>query len=188
MQKMNRERYAKLIGLKSKFSSTMIPSRTAFLSSVRNFIFGGEDSLVSTVGLLAGLSAAGLYTKDIVLAGFVLIFVEAFSMAVGSFLSEKSVDESQGGQKKNSPFFDGIIMFFSYLLCGIIPLLPYILMPKSAAFATSIVSTLCALFILGIVSGKILKTSGMKNALRMLIIGGAAAALGIGVGIFFKTV
>ncbi|MEK7514385.1 MAG: VIT1/CCC1 transporter family protein [Patescibacteria group bacterium] len=164
----------------------MITSRSAFLSSVRNFIFGAEDSLVSTVGLLAGLFAANLQTADIVLAGLVLIFVEAFSMAVGSFLSEKSIDESQGQKEENVPLFDGVIMFFSYLLCGFIPLFPYIVMPKGLAFAVSIAVTLCALFVLGIVSGKILKTSGIRNALRMLIVGGAAAALGIVVGILFK--
>src|SRR3989344_3129963 len=62
-----------------------------FVLYVRNFIFGAEDSLVSTVGLLSGVAIGGVAKVDILLPGMVLIFVEAFSMAVGSFLAEFSV-------------------------------------------------------------------------------------------------
>ena len=170
----------------------MVTSRLIFLSSVRNFIFGAEDSLVSTVGLLAGLSAGGMKNADIVLAGIVLIFVEAFSMAVGSFLSEKSIDEIQGQKKEDKPLFDGVVMFFSYIICGLVPLAPYLLAPLFTnapvgfTLTWSILITLVSLFLLGVVSGNILKTSAMKSAWRMLIIGGAAATLGIVVGIVFK--
>jgi VIT1/CCC1 family predicted Fe2+/Mn2+ transporter len=54
-------------------------SKTIYL---RNFIFGVEDSLVSTVGLLSGVAVAGVASRTILLTGVVLIFVEAFSMAV----------------------------------------------------------------------------------------------------------
>ncbi len=60
---------------------------------LRNIIFGISDSLVSTVGLLAGIDAAGTPRQAILLTGIVYAFVEAFSMAVGSFLSEQSAEE-----------------------------------------------------------------------------------------------
>ena len=50
----------------------------------RNFIFGVEDSLVSTVGLLSGVAIAGVPSRTILLTGVVLILVEAFSMAAGA--------------------------------------------------------------------------------------------------------
>src|SRR5262245_46938731 len=59
----------------------------------RNFVFGVEDSLVSTVGLLSGVAIAGLAREEIFLTGVILIFVEAVSMAAGSFLSESSAEE-----------------------------------------------------------------------------------------------
>ena len=74
--------------------ATSMHSKT-FILFVRNFIFGAEDSLVSTVGLLAGVASAGIPRKDIIISGVVLIFVEAFSMGVGSFLSERTTEESQ---------------------------------------------------------------------------------------------
>ena len=64
---------------------------------MRNFVFGAEDSLVSTVGLLAGVATAGVLQKEIIISGVVLIFVEAFSMSVGSFLSERTTEEFYPG-------------------------------------------------------------------------------------------
>jgi len=62
---------------------------------LRNFIFGVEDSLVSTVGLLAGVAAAAISQSAIVTTGLVLIVVEGFSMGVGSFLTEETTEEME---------------------------------------------------------------------------------------------
>ena len=62
---------------------------------MRNLIFGAEDSLVSTVGLLSGIAIGGVPKSAIILTGIVLIFVEAFSMGVGSYLSEYSVEAAR---------------------------------------------------------------------------------------------
>src|SRR3989344_3322331 len=87
---------------------------------LRNLVFGVEDGLVSTVGLLSGIAIAGVERDTIFLTGMVLIFVEAFSMAAGSFLSEFSAEEYalQREVSGRTPFFNGLIMFWSYLLAG----------------------------------------------------------------------
>jgi len=78
---------------------------------LRNFVFGVEDSLVSTVGLLSGIAAAGVAQKDILVSGVVLIFVEAFSMAVGSFLSEEFAEEYVAKSRVSDlmPFLGGAV-------------------------------------------------------------------------------
>ncbi len=152
---------------------------------IRNFIFGVEDSLVSTVGLLAGIAAAGVERASILLTGAVLIFVEAFSMAVGSFLSESSTQEylarREGAPLKNS-LAGGLIMFFSYFASGFIPLLPYIVFDIKRAFWVSIIFSLAALFFLGVAGAKISGINILKSGLKMLIIGGFAVAVGVIVG------
>jgi hypothetical protein len=50
--------------------------RVARVTYLRNFIFGVEDSLVSTVGLLAGVAAGGVSSAAILTTGLVLIVVE----------------------------------------------------------------------------------------------------------------
>ena len=61
-----------------------------FAASIRELVFGIEDSLVSTVGVVVGVAAGAHDARIVVLSGAVLIVVEALSMAAGSFLSSKS--------------------------------------------------------------------------------------------------
>lgn len=149
---------------------------------VRNFIFGAEDSLVSTVGLLSGIALAGMSRQEIIVSGIILVLVEAFSMSVGSFLSERSTEEADHHASKSRTLAASVIMFISYFGCGLVPLSPYLLLSGGSAFYVSIIVSLIALFILGLVSARILKTHQFKNALRMLLIGGLAILLGVAVG------
>ncbi|MEK7124589.1 MAG: VIT1/CCC1 transporter family protein [Patescibacteria group bacterium] len=159
-----------------------------FILYVRNFIFGAEDSLVSTVGLLSGIVSAGVMQKEVVISGLVLIFVEAFSMSMGSFLSERTTEESYSNFKinKSKSVPAAFIMFLSYLFSGFIPLSPYLIIQDSQALAWSILASLLALFILGLVSAGILKTNISKSAFRMVVIGGFAICLGVVVGVIIK--
>lgn len=84
---------------------------------VRNFVFGVEDSLVSTVGLLSGVAMAGVARQTIFLTGVILIFVEAFSMVVGSFFSELSAEEyEKRGYVPIHKSVAGSIIMFLFLL------------------------------------------------------------------------
>lgn len=151
---------------------------------LRNFVFGAEDSLVSTVGLLSGINVAGTTKNSIVIAGIILIFVEAFSMGIGSLLSEHSAQEFL--RKKELPWQNtmrgGLVMFASYFMTGFIPLAPYFFTTPSQAIYWSIGLSLVALFILGIVSGKIFNNNLFKHGLQMLLIGGLAILIGVTVG------
>ncbi len=137
--------------------------------------------MVSTVGLLSGIAIAGVDAWTIFLTGVVLIFVEAFSMAAGSFLSEESVEEQFESDVSDKRSFEGaIVMFFSYALAGLVPLLPYVILPLDQAFAVSIIASFAALFVLGLWSGR--KRRRVRSAVRMALIGGAAILVGVSVG------
>ena len=151
----------------------------------KNFIFGVEDSLVSTVGLLSGVAAAGVDKSTILLTGVILIFVEAFSMGVGSYLSEQSAQEFAHGDgvEKSGNVTGALVMFFSYFASGFIPLFPYIVFDVSVAFWLSILLSLLALFLLGAVSAKYFKHKDVaRHGMQMLVIGGIAVIAGVVVG------
>jgi VIT1/CCC1 family predicted Fe2+/Mn2+ transporter len=150
----------------------------------RNFIFGVEDSLVSTVGLLAGVVAADIPKQTILLTGGVLIAVEALSMGVGSLLSESFSEEFVDKLKKTESrsVGGGIIMFFSYAIAGFVPLSPYIIFDREPAFFISIIASCVALFFLGFLGARYFGAKGGRSGLRMLLLGGSAIAVGILVG------
>ena len=151
---------------------------------LRNFVFGVEDSLVSTVGLLTGIAAAGVTRQTIFLTGMVLVFVEAFSMGVGSYLSESSAEEfvEQAAVPVRNSLGSALIMFISYFVAGFIPLAPYLVIPVTSAFWWSIGFSLLALFLLGMIGGRLSGLSSRRYGFRMLIIGGIAIAIGVLVG------
>lgn len=152
---------------------------------IRNFTFGVEDSLVSTVGVLSGVAAANAPTSTIILSGVVLIFVEAFSMGVGSLLSESSAEEfsKQRMVPTKEPMVASLIMFSSYFLAGLIPLFPYIILDTKIAFWASILLSLISLFLLGALIAKLSNVNVLRRGLRMFLIGGIAIAIGVAVGI-----
>jgi VIT1/CCC1 family predicted Fe2+/Mn2+ transporter len=155
---------------------------------IRNIIFGISDSLVSTVGLLAGIDVSGTSKHIIILTGVTYAFVEAFSMAVGSFLSEESVEEDNinGEVKTSGPFVAGTIMFLSFIVASFIPIMPYMFLGLTVALFLSIGVSIVALFIVGVISAGKNKVNLLKSGLRMALLGGMAIILGVVVGKFLK--
>jgi vacuolar iron transporter family protein len=86
---------------------------------------------------------------------------------------ELGLEEPQAGAARKS----AITIALSYLVGGLIPLAPYILMhsiPKALAASTAV--TLLALFIFGYLKGRVTGTGALKSALQTLTVGGLAAA------------
>ncbi|MFC1722374.1 VIT1/CCC1 transporter family protein [Patescibacteria group bacterium] len=147
----------------------------------RNLIFGVEDSLVSTLGVLFGItSVAGFSKRQIFLTGIITVVVEASSMGAGSFLSESTANELEGSKIKN-PILDGIIMFFAYFFAGFIPLTPYIILPVAQARYVSVAITIVALYLLGFIPAK-----NHKSGIKMALVAGFAVLVGFMVAYFFR--
>lgn len=153
-----------------------------------NFTFGVEDSLVSTVGLVSGIAAGGLKADAILLTGLVLVCVESLSMGVGSFLSDQSAEESEKHKEisftKSLP--GALTMFISYLLAGMIPLIPYMMLPLFSALTVSIGLTGVSLFALGVYNGWRAGVNPAKEGFKMLFFAAFAIAAGIAVGKLFR--
>src|SRR3989338_1717916 len=156
-------------GLAQKTNLKTLSDRLSSVSYFRNFIFGVEDSLVSTVGLLSGVAVADVPKATILLTGSILIFVEAISMAAGSFLSEYSAEGYVSHTEKltRGNLVSGTIMFFSYFFSGFIPLSPYLFWPVDSALWISVSFSVGALFILGVVGAKISRINMFINGFRM---------------------
>jgi VIT1/CCC1 family predicted Fe2+/Mn2+ transporter len=56
-------------------------------SRIREFVFGIQDGLISTVGLLAGIQGATENNLVVIVTGLTALFSGAISMAAGSYLS-----------------------------------------------------------------------------------------------------
>ncbi len=151
---------------------------------LRNIIFGVEDSLVSTVGFVSGIAVASVERSTIILSGLILVCVEAFSMGVGSVLSEESVREARVRRsvRWGPALAGGFVMFISYILAGAFVLAPYWFHGVGRALSESVAISLALLFLLGASSARLTGLPVMSRAIRMMVVGGLAILLGIFVG------
>lgn len=115
---------------------------------LRNLVYGLEDSLISTTGVVVGVTFAGLPYRHIIITGIVLVLVEAMSMAFGAFISEESfLIAAKESYTTTRVLFYAATMFTAYAAAGAYILAPYLLNLRRA-YAWSIGLALGALFVI----------------------------------------
>jgi len=150
---------------------------------LRSALFGIQDGLVSTTGVVVGISSGVDDRSVIVLAAFVAVSVEASSMAAGQYSSEKAVHQADtSGRHNDSLLLGAAIMFACYFLAGIVPIVPTVLLTPPAAIPVAVLSALTALFCVGYVKGRIVRARPIRSAAELAAIGGIATAVGLIVG------
>lgn len=85
-------------------------------------------------------------------------------------------------QGEKTPIRNGLIMWSSYIVGGLVPLMPYFILPVAEAIVYSIGVTLVGLFALGVFTTRYSKRRWWKAGFEMLLLAGAAAAVGYAVG------
>lgn len=159
----------------------------------REIIFGLEDSIVSTLGVVVGIAAGTDSRYIVLLSALVVIVVESLSMTAGSYLSNKSELEiicARRGlevKKKEKAFLlesliDSLFMLVSYITGGIISVLPFFLLPPQSAILPAIVLSVASLFGIGFIKGRYVKVNALRSGLEMSLVSFFAAGLGYLVG------
>jgi vacuolar iron transporter family protein len=87
-----------------------------------------------------------------------------------------------------NPALTGLATFMSFMVFGVIPLLPFLLIPEgtvSTVFTYSIIGTFGALIMLGLFKWQIVKESIWAALFEVTMVGGVAAVIAYAVGTFF---
>ena len=154
---------------------------------LRSTVFGVEDSLVSTTGLIAGLSVGSNDKEIVILGAVVAIVIEAVSMGAGEYLSDDAVQELDKLKRhRDNPLVSGALMFTSYLLAGFIPLLPVIFLEYPSSVLLAVILAFSGLFLLGFIKGRLLHSHPWRSGTKILIVGGLATIIGLVVGLAFR--
>lgn len=154
---------------------------------LRSALFGLQDGLVSTTGVVVGISTGVEDKAIIILAAFVAVTVEASSMAAGQYSSEKAVHQmDKTGKHTDSLILGALIMFLGYISAGMIPILPIVLLEQPIARIMSVAFAFLGLFAIGYVKGKIVGQKPIRSAIELFVIGGIATLIGLIVGQILK--
>jgi len=87
----------------------------------------------------------------------------------------------------DKPIIMSLATFFSFLLFGLLPLIPYVLFRTNAnVFLFSILTTAGSLMLLGVLRYRVTKQSFIRSVSESLLLGGIAASVAFGVGRLIK--
>lgn len=158
---------------------------------IKDIIFGANDGIITTFAVVAGAMGASLSVKIILILGFSNLLADGFSMGAGNYLgsrSEREVIEAGGKDYRKSIITPAVLTFFSFVIAGSLPLLPFILCDCSVeSFMPAIITTAIALFVVGASLGYlVLHRHWFWWGFEMLFIGGIAAGIAYGIGYLVK--
>ena len=84
--------------------------------------------------------------------------------------------------QKTKPLRNALLMFVSYIVGGLFPVISYFLLPVSMAIYASVLVTLTGLFLLGVITTFYTNIKPIKAGLRLMIMGSIAFGVGFLVG------
>lgn len=158
---------------------------------LRSLMFGLQDGIVSTTGVVVGISTGVSDKAIIVLAAIVAVMVEASSMAAGQYSSEKAVHQMcKTGKNKiahtDSLYVGALIMFAAYLIGGAFSIIPTIIFDQPIARNIAIASSFVGLFVIGYLRGYLIEHRPLRSAFELFAIGSITTVVGIIVGNLLK--
>lgn len=154
---------------------------------LRSLMFGLQDGIVSTTGVVIGISTGISDKAIIVMAALVAVAVEASSMAAGQYSSEKAVHQmDRSGKHTDSLYIGALIMFISYMMGGAFSIVPIIAFDQPVAKIIAVASAFTGLFIIGYLKGYLVEHKPLRSAIELFAIGAIATTVGIIVGYLFK--
>jgi predicted membrane protein (TIGR00267 family) len=86
-----------------------------------------------------------------------------------------------------SPVKDAAAIGTSYIVGGILPLIPYFILEGVTAVLTSVAVAVSALFAMGAVKARFTRRNPILSGLEIMAIGAGVAAAGYGLGLVFPS-
>jgi len=159
---------------------------------LRESTFGFEDGTVTAIGVITGVAGAETSFYVLLLAWTVAALAGGISMAAGTYLSIKSqrefyecIEKERGDhihEELKKPVKGSFIMFISFVIGSILPILPYSIMQGTVALYSAIILATVSLFGFGALKGSYSKRNWIKSGLEMMVIGMIAASAGYLIG------
>ncbi len=113
----------------------------------------------------------------------IAILVKRITADKELWLEEMTAKELRiGGNDLEEPKSRAVIMGFSYVVGGAVPLAPYLFLPVRPAIVVSVAATILTLFAIGFLKGRFAGIDRWKSAVEMMLIASAAALIAYLIG------
>lgn len=98
----------------------------------RNLVFGIQDAAVTTIGILAGVSAVELPRIYIARVVGISVVVSAVSMGIGSYQAERTAQNFEEQPNRREMFLGAVIMSTAYFCTGLFLMTPIFFVRRTA--------------------------------------------------------
>ena len=150
------------------------------MTILRASILGGVDGVITSFAVVAGSKAGGFNRNTVLVVGISSVLADGLSMGVSEYLSSSSELAAGNEKTKIKPMLFGAACFTSFVVCGIVPILVYLLGNESllacAMFA------LVELMLLGSGRTRFTKEPILTGLLQTSVLGSVAGAVAYGTG------
>lgn len=163
-------------------------------ATVREVLMGAQDNLTNVLAVMLGVSIGSGRADLVALAGISAAVAEAVSMGgvlYSSTRAEERLDGRDGvpgptDSRRPSigltPLQSGITTFVAALVGGLVPLVPFAILPLPGAVVASMAISVVALFVLGSAIGRVSGSTWWREGVRLLVVAGLAAMAAAVVG------
>lgn len=158
---------------------------------LRDAVYGANDGIITTFAVIAGAQGASLTSNIVIILGLANLLADGFSMASGNYLGIKSemafnkAKRQSGDGVRQSPLMNGTTTFFSFVVAGFLPLLPFIFKIPDTFFLSALIVGI-SLFAVGSLRSIYTKKKWISGGIEMFLIGGFAAIVAYFVGFLLE--
>jgi VIT1/CCC1 family predicted Fe2+/Mn2+ transporter len=145
---------------------------------IRDIVYASNDGVVTTFAVVAGVRGADLPGVIVLALGFANLAADGLSMGLGNYLGIKSerATELRDGYDEwteaGRAARHGIVTWASFVIAGLVPLLPFFFsLAPAAAFNVSVACTAITMFAVGAARTCVTRRSAWRGGLEMLLVG-----------------
>jgi len=158
-------------------------------------MYGATNGAITTFVIIAGVVGADLPTMVAPVLGLANLFANGFATAARRYTNTKLARNDRSHAKavcaedltakdydfsQRSPTQAAINTFAAFTLCGLVPLIAYLLSPTK--LSVCVAATACAFFAIGAVKSRYSLTAWWRSGLDTVFLGMSAAALAYAAG------
>lgn len=162
---------------------------------------GAQDNLTNVLAVVLGVAIGSSRADLVALAGLAAGVAEAISMGGVLYTSTRadldldararaeapgSAAAAGPGRRRLSPVQAGAVCFGAAMVAGLVPLIPFALLPLNAAVVTCFGISILALFGVGSWAGGVTGRTPWRDGLRLVAIAGTAALAAACVGVILR--
>ena len=142
---------------------------------ISELVNGSLDGLITSFSLVSASLGSSINKKTLLILAITGILVDAYSMGISRYLSEKTDESDKTGK---TAFMSGLTVAISFVIFGAVPIIPLIVSQKNNSMKIlSIFLSLLGFYFIGAYKGSYDGLSPIKNGLETLFMGLTAAFL-----------